>query len=970
VAAASAVRRLLNEVRYIEQRRPALQQDAHIGRGIPVVIELEQEVGAVDQRLPDLAGRERGVGVEQWLESVRGRVQGCGPMASPLIATKLHVPKPRGDAVGRPRLRELLLRGTDTKLTLISAPAGFGKTALLAEWLSDPSILGGIVAWLSLDPTDSEPNAFWLHVVAALEAGAVRSGTPALALPDAAAAPDQVFLVALVNAIAASSSPVVLVLDDFHLVENADVQAGVGFIVEHLPSHAHVVISTRADPTLPLARLRARGELVEVRAADLRFTAAETSTYLNDAMGLGLTANDAATLEERTEGWIAALQLAVLSIKGRKDASAFIAEFAGSGRFIVDYLIEEVLERQPDDVRRFLARTCVLKRMSGPLCDAVSGLPGAGRAMLDRLDRQNLFVVPLDDRRQWYRYHHLFADVLVSRLGEDERRDLPQVHRLASDWFELNGERPEAIDHALAAEDFERAAELVEKAIPAMRRDRQEPTMRRWFKALPDRVVRARPVLGVNYAGSLLSGGDLDVDDRLDEAERALAFTTGDDDLERRRLPTAIGMYRAALAQARGDVAGAIVHAQRALDVAMPDDHFGRAGPAGLLGIAHWSRGELDAALPRWTECLDQLGRAGYVADVVGSSIGPAEIHIVQGRLREAARLYEHVLQLAAQHGGKLRGTADVHAAVSRLHVERNDLAAARRHLQISRDLGDVAGLPQHPFRWRAAMAEILMAEGDAEQALRLWHDAERERVGDFFPNARPVAAVRARIRIMLGQLDDAERWARDSGIAVAGELTYLREFEHVTLARLLLARRSAIDEASDLLARLVEAAATGGRNGSVIEISVLQAVALDASGNPAAALVPLKRALELAEPEGHVRVFAGEGDAMAALLKAAVKRGIAPAHARRLLAAIGTPEPRAAPDHPELLEPLSEREVDVLRLLRSDLSGPDMARELAVSLNTVRTHTKNIYEKLGVNSRRAAVRRAEELNLLGRGSR
>ena len=447
-------------------------------------------------------------------------------MPAPLLETKLYVPRSRRGLVPRPRLSERLDRGTASKLTLVSAPAGFGKTTLVTEWLAAGSGAPATerpAAWLSLDRADNDPASFWTYVIAALRTVASGVGESALTLLQAPQPPPiETVLTALLNDLGATAGDIVLVLDDYHVIDASEVQGGMAFLLDHLPPWLHVVIASRADPALPLARWRARGELVEIRAADLRFTPDEAAAYLNEMMGLQLTAQDVAALEARTEGWIAALQLAALSMQGRDDVAAFIAGFAGDDRYVVDYLVEEVLQRQPDRVQAFLLQTSILDRLSGPLCDAVTG-QGGGKAMLEALDRGNLFLVPLDDRRRWYRYHHLFADVLQARLADEQPGQVPDLHRRASAWYEQNGEQPVAIGHALAAGDFERAADLVELAVPAIRRARQEAKLLSWLELLPDEVVRVRPVLSVYFAGALLVSGELKgIEGRLRNAERWL----------------------------------------------------------------------------------------------------------------------------------------------------------------------------------------------------------------------------------------------------------------------------------------------------------------------------------------------------------------------------------------------------------------------------------------------------------------
>jgi len=920
-------------------------------------------------------------------------------MTGPLLETKLHVPRGRPSLVKRPRLSERLSRGADSALTLVSAPAGFGKTTLLTEWLAGAPADGRSAAWLSLDQRDNDPALFWSYLVAALQTASPGVGAGALSLLQSPQTPIEAVLATLLNDLSAISNDVVLVLDDYHVIDARDVQDGMAFLLEHLPPQMHLVIASRADPALPLSRLRGRGELVEIRAADLRFTPDEAAAYLNEVMGLVLTAQDVAALEGRTEGWIAALQLAALSMQGRADLAGFIAGFAGDDRYIIDYLVEEVLQRQPDNVRSFLLKTSILSRLSGSLCDAVTGQDG-GKPMLEALDRGNLFLVQLDDRRRWYRYQHLFGDVLRAHLLDEQPDRIHELHLRASDWYERNGEPSEAIRHALAAEDFERAANLVELAIPAMRRSRQEATLRRWLEALPGELVKVRPVLSVGYAGALLLGGELEgVEARLEDAEQWLHTTPSAhvgpeassaemvvvDDEEFRRLPGTIELYRAAQALAGGDVPGTVRHARRALELS-PEGDLRRASASGLLGLASWTSGDLEAAHRAYADCMSGLRRVGHVADTFGCAIALADIRRTQGRLGDAMRTYEQALQLASEQGGSvLRGTADMYVGMSELHRERNDLPTATQYLLRSQELGEHLGLPQNQYRLRVAMARIREADGDLGTALDLLNEAERLYVSDFFPNVRPVPALRARVWVALGRMGEALGWVREQGLSVEDDLSYLREFEHITLARVLLARYAtepaerSLHEATRLLERLLLAADQGARTGSVIEILVLQALARQTRGDFPAALGSLERALTLAEPEGYVRVFADEGPPMAALLSAAARvahgeqKGIARDYARRLLAAVdktgdSTPVRQGlAEDRQGLVEPLSKRELEVLRLLGTDLDGPDIARELVVSLNTVRTHTKNIYAKLGVNNRRAAVRRAEQLDLLSR---
>jgi LuxR family transcriptional regulator, maltose regulon positive regulatory protein len=905
-------------------------------------------------------------------------------VTSPLLETKFHVPRRRRGLVARSRLNEGLRGAGESALTLVSAPAGFGKTTLLTDWLTAAPGDGRVTAWLSLDPSDNDPALFWAYFIAALRTAAPGVGAGALALLPSTESPTEAFVVTLLNDLAAVSNDVVLVLDDYHVIEEPHIRDGMTYLVEHLPAQIRLVIASRADPALPLARLRARGELVEIRAADLRFTLDEAAAYLNEVMGLNLTPGDVAALEGRTEGWIAALQLAALSMQGRNDVAGFIAGFAGDDRYIVDYLAGEVLQRQPEHVRTFLLRTSILSRLSGSLCDAVTGQDG-GRAMLEALDRGNLFLVPLDDRRLWYRYHHLFADVLRARLLDEQRDQVHGLHRRASDWYARNGDQSAAIGHALDGEDFERAADLIEMAARPAFQARQEATFRRWLEALPEALFRVRPVLAIALVGVHMVSGDIEgVEARLQDIEHCLEAAEGVppdpdgpstamvviDHEEFRRIPNQIAVYRAGQALIRGDAAGTIAHARRALQLATEHDHLGHGSAAALLALAHWTQGDLEAAHRRYTEALPSLEQAGHLSDALGLSLALADILIVQGRLGEAMSTYGQGLKVAARQAPQvLRGAADMHIGMSELLREHNDLDAALQHLQTATELGQHAGLPQNAYRSRVALARIRQTQGDLASAEDLLDEAERVYTGDYSPDVRPVAAARARVHLAQGKVDDALAWAHDRHLSATDTLSYLHEFEHITLARILLAQDTTgrADgprcEATQLLERLLAAAKEGQRTGSVIEILVLQALDHHAQGEVPAARAALEQALTLAEPEGYVRIFLDEGLPMTTLLRAADQQGLVGGYARQLLAA-DISKARPAPAQRGLVEPLSERELDVLRLLRTDLSGPEIARELTVSLNTIRTHTKSIYTKLGVNDRRAALRRAEELDL------
>jgi len=901
-------------------------------------------------------------------------------MTTPILATKLYVPTSRNKLVVRRDLIEQLNVGIHRKLILISAPVGFGKTTLISEWLNSNNIP---TAWLSLDEGDNDLSRFLTYLVAALQTIVPNTGDNVLMILQSNQPPAiETILTLMLNDLANFPEDFLLVLDDYHLIDSKPVNHAVGFLLEHLPPQMHLVITTREDPNLPLARLRARNQLIELRAINLRFSLNEAADFFEGVMGINLTLEAVTALEERTEGWIAGLQLAALSLQGHKNISEFIQEFTGGHRYIVDYLVEEVLANQPEDVRNFLLQTSILNQLNGKLCDAVTGQVD-GSELLQLLESGNFFLISLDDKRQWYRYHHLFADVLRLHLVPDQPQQIFILHQRASGWYEQNGWIAEAIHHALSGRDFERAARLIEMASPDMRRTRQETTLLGWFKALPDDVFYYRPILSIEYVGALLSGGELEgAEERLQDAERWLDTTTYTliqpaemiviNKQNFHRLPSWIALYRAGLSLVLGNVPNTVTYAQRVLDLVPEDDHLLRGAALAIMGLTSWTNGDLKVAYQSYADGMAHLQMAGNISDAVGGALALADIRIVQGRLREAHRIYERALELASQHDEpQIRGTADMYVGLSEIYRQYNRLQLAEQYLLKAREQGDHTGFPQHRYRWRITMARIQQAGGNLDSALDLLHEAERMYVSDFYPNVRPVGALKAQILVAQGKLEEALAWVHEQGLSVEDDLSYLREFEHITLVRVLLAQSqhypddAPFAETMKLLEHLLKAAITGERTGSMIEILILQALAYQLQGNTSAALVPLERALTLAEPEGYIRIFVDEGSSMLILLEKAKKHGVRPSYVHQLLTAFAKVDTESRPVVKQsLIEPLSERELEVLRLFKTDLSGPEIARELTVSLTTIRTHTQNIYTKLGVNNRRSAVRRAEELNL------
>jgi LuxR family transcriptional regulator, maltose regulon positive regulatory protein len=929
--------------------------------------------------------------------------------ANALLSTKLFIPQARHlqDVLPRPRLVERLKTELSGKLTLISAPAGFGKTTLLAEWLPQS---GRAVCWLSLDEADNDLTRFLTYFIAALQRLKPNFGQVLLVALQSPQPPAiESLITALVNEIVQTLDEFALVLDDYHLIHLPAIHAGVAFLLNNLPPNMHLILASRADPPLPLARLRVRGQLTELRAADLRFTLDEVTTFFEQIKELPLSADQIKELETRTEGWGAGLHLAALSLQGLDAAgiSRFIRDFTGSHRYVFDYLAEEVLQQQPEEIQRFLLRTSILSRLCGPLCDTVLGRgageqgdrgeftlappllrsPTAAQNILEYLEHTNLFLIPLDDRRRWYRYHHLFAQVLLNRLQQTQPDSVPELHRRASGWYAEERLVDEAVNHALAGRDFEQAARLIEAVAGDMVRRGSIAGLIRWLDAMPETTIRARPRLCLARAWTFHWGPAFSLESADEWAQLALrtALANGSLDTD---LTGEVAALQTMIAGGRSDWTRTLEFSRQALDELPPDSPW-RSAITLCVGNAHIDSGDLAAASRVLGEALrfSQADGVHYIQLVAATFL--ADIQVFQGHLDRAMEMYQQVL-VWADHGIPQKGGVMAHGGQANILCERNQLDAALAHVQLGADQLDRVGGAWSTLVIYRVLARVQQARGNWTDALdvldRAYQIGRRAQISLAETQA---AALRARLQLAQGDLRAAAAWAANSGLSLddaeASRLGW-REVEYLTLARVLGAQ-GRYAEALLLLDRLMQSAQAEERNGSLIAIHVLQALIIQTQGNMAHALTFLERALVLAEPEGYVRIFVDEGEPMAQLLSQAVKAGLRPDYASQLLAAFPTDEggtlrvkdeghsaalhPSSSPGAPRsavlqpLVEPLSKRELEILSLMAQGLTNLEIAQQVFISAQTVKVHTRNIYGKLGVNSRQQAVSKARDLGLL-----
>ncbi len=936
--------------------------------------------------------------------------------ATPLLETNLYIPRWRHGFVSRPRLVERLNQGAGRKLTLVSAPAGFGKTTLLAEWLATTPAGERPAAWVSLDQSDNDPTLFWSYFITALQKVKPGVGESMLSLLYSHQPPPiETLLGTLINEITATSHDTsatlgrgfVVVLDDYHFIDAQPIHSAVTFLVDHLPPQMNLVIASRADPPLPLSRLRARGELTELRAPDLSFTPDEASAFLNQSMGLDLTAGDVEALETRTEGWVAGLQLAALSMQGREDVPGFIRAFAGDDRHIVDYLVEEVLQRQPERVRSFLLQTSILDRLSGPLCDAVTARED-GKEMLEALEQGNLFVVPLDDKRQWYRYHHLFQDFLRSRAVGPGTEVAQDLHRRAAKWFEERGMAAEAIEQARAAGDHETVARLLVANFEEFVNIGQYASISSWSASLPEEMVQKRPRLAlIHAAGALASDDNLQAVRRLTSwAEDAINVIEdgggfdASDDVD----GTVVGF--AGLDALKGELlAMKLVHSSRKLppeEIAEMSYQALELLPPGhrVSGMLHMigaelqiKLGDMKSALSNLERIVNEARRAQNPSLLAGVLTHRGQVSVAMGRLEDGRRSFEEAIsagQNVSTEAAIMMGLP--HTWLAEVLLERADLAGATHHAAKALDFADKSPMRSPVLYGRAAAAQVLLAAGDTEEAIEQLEKAQEFAHGvSNFRFSSFLSSVNLKIYCETGDLEAAADVVRDRELAPDAAVDRDNEEEITAYARYLISRGE-YGDAVQVLSRVVLIVREHGLVQHEVHALALKALAHELLGERALALESLGRATMLGEPGRFNRTFTGEGPVVTGLIEAladAVRRGRGPAEAGTpsylayLLKEEGvepeTPSARSvAADLTEprgdaaraaalasLPEPLSDRELEVLALIASGASNQQIAEHLVVSMSTVKSHINRTYRKLGVNSRTQAIARSRQLGLV-----
>ncbi len=890
------------------------------------------------------------------------------------LRTKLYVPPFRSAWISRPRLITRMDQGFARKLTLLSAPAGFGKSTLTIDWIHQHKIPA---AWFSVDKADNDPLHFLTYVILGLQGLEAGIGKAALTMLQSPQPPPiETILVNLINDVISIPTKFALVLDDYHLIDARPIHEMITFLLENMPAQMHLNIATRSDPPLPLlSRLRSQDQLIELRAADLSFSADETANFFNKSLNLQLSTQDIELLETRTEGWIAGLQLAALSLQGRKDSSGFIKAFKGSNRYIADYLTEEVLNQQSEHVRNFLLQTSILERLSGPLCDAVTHHENS-EGILNTLEKSNLFIIQLDDERRWYRYHHLFADLLKQQLTVQQGDLVSELHGRASQWLAKNGFKNEAVDHAFASQNNAQAAQLIEEIAEIHWDHARESRLLRWLKKLPDELIDANPKLCIFYARELFKSGFSDeAETRLETADQLLA-STAISDPKKEALQGRIAAMRAYESLLTGDVSRNIHFSKQALRLLPQRDLIWRSVAAANLGFAYSiiGAGDLAKAQRAFSEAKKICEAAGniYYNIFAGNCLGTAMLW--RGRLNEAEDMCRQSLNLAKENGIFQTGTVgSLYSTMGTTLCERNEFDEGIRLINKGIELCRQGRDPVSLAACRMGLWRALMQRADIAGVLRVMQDLNEQASAFRLPYwiTNSISALNAIIWLGSGDLKAAANWAQERGLSIDGKLGNLHELEYFALVHILIAQNR-LDDADRLLQRMIEDAKAGDRVIMMIDMHLQRVLIFKRKEDTTAALDELKLALSLAQTGGPTSIFVSKGKPMAELLEKFIEvskrdpggtgTDLSLSFAKKLLSMIkvGTP-----PIAQGLVDPISERELEVLHLIAAGLSNREIAEKLFISLNTVKTHTKNINSKLNVNSRTRAVARAKELGLL-----
>ena len=882
--------------------------------------------------------------------------------SNPLLATKLFIPRQRSAIIHRNRLTSALENGLDSKLTLVCAPAGFGKTTLLVDWISRGN---RPAAWVSLDQTESDPICFIQYVTGALKRIQKNIGERTISMIHAVKGISaEAIAMNLVSELLEINIDFSLVLDDFHVIDNQGVYKIVKRLLDNMPDNMHLVISTRIDPPFPVSRMKVRNQITEIRTSDLCFTEDEIAAFCKDIMALKLENRDISILESKTEGWIAGLQLAALSIQGQSDIPAFIDDFAGNDRYIVDYLVEEVLSLQPAEVHDFLLQTSILNRLSASLCNFVLDQKDT-QNILDGMERANLFIIPLDTKRQWYRYHHLFADLLRQRLNHTLPDRLNRLHLKASQWFELNGFKEDAVEHALAANEFERAADLIEAHIHTKWQGGEQVTLLKWLNALPDEFKISRPYLGIYYARVVFQGGrQKEAETLIDQLENAHFHSEGKDNFA---LIGRIAAIKAYLATRKADIPTITRYAGRALNYLSDDDYFWRSIVESSLAVAHDLKGESITAIKAHERAKETAKKAGNVYMYLIERLWIALALRGTGQLSEAMRMCRQLLKEIDDN------TLDFTIAVGHIKgvwgemlYEQNRLDEAYEHLRKGVELLEQGHDVSH-LGWRyCALMKVLCSKKELAEAEKLIPKMDKLMQNSFIAPwiITHFRAIKGQILFMQGRMNDLEKWVKACGLRVDGEPRWTNAAEFIMFSRVLIAQ-SRFDDALTLLNRLLEENGDAGRVLEQMECLVSKSVVLKHMNHIADAVNTITHAMELAQPGGYIRVFVDQGELLAELIESMGDFGKKPVQefAKKLLTEFKTIN--YVTRQGGLIEELSERELEVLRLICAGLSNKQITDELFISANTVKTHLKNIYGKLCVHSRAETILKVRELELL-----